>query len=111
MMFDTRPKLTQRHTVCAARWLSYVFALISCLNKATLVANTVAMDPFIQVRLRLSIALLIGCQYDLRERCRLTSCLSKTRPRFFGTHEHLGLFMPHRPCVTCNNVCAACDQH
>ena len=30
-----------------------MFALISCLNKATLVANTVAMDPFIQVRILL----------------------------------------------------------
>jgi len=27
-----------------------VFALITCLNKATLVANTVAADPFIQAR-------------------------------------------------------------
>ena len=35
---------------CAARWLSFVFALITCLNKATLVANTVAADPFIQAR-------------------------------------------------------------
>ena len=34
----------------AARWLSFVFALITCLNKATLVANTVAADPFIQAR-------------------------------------------------------------
>ena len=32
------------------RWLSYVFALVTCLNKATLVANTVAADPFIQAR-------------------------------------------------------------
>ena len=36
--------------IAAARWLSYVFALITCLNKATLVANTVAADPFIQAR-------------------------------------------------------------
>ena len=27
-----------------------MFALITCLNKATLVANTVAADPFIQAR-------------------------------------------------------------
>ncbi len=38
------------HCCCAARWLSFVFALITCLNKATLVANTVAADPFIQAR-------------------------------------------------------------
>jgi len=39
------------HRYCAARWLSFVFALITCLNKATLVANTVAADPFIQARI------------------------------------------------------------
>ena len=42
--------LTLHRCHSAVRWLSYVFALVTCLNKATLVANTVAADPFIQAR-------------------------------------------------------------